>query len=97
MYVGVIFYRFKPDSMDDAVKDWEDMVMREAKREIGFIRAEMFINDETGEGLDIGYWDTEEDARRFEEKGLFDLMAEEMKDHMSEKPRREQFKVVSSV
>ena len=36
MYVGVIFYRFKPDTINDAVRDWEEMVVNEAKKQNGY-------------------------------------------------------------
>ena len=33
MYVGVIFYKFKPGSVKGGVKEWEEMVLKEAKRQ----------------------------------------------------------------
>ena len=97
MYVGAIFYKFKPGDIEEAVKEWEDMVLKEAKRQKGFIKADMFINEETGEGLDIGFWETEEDAQHFQDTGLFALLAEGLKDYILEPPRRVQFKLVTSV
>ncbi|MFW3145630.1 MAG: antibiotic biosynthesis monooxygenase family protein [Thermoplasmatota archaeon] len=97
MYVGVIFYRFKTGEVKKGVKEWEEMVLREAKRQQGFIKAEMFVDERTGEGLDIGFWETEEDAKRFQETGLFDLLAQGLKPYLSEPPRRQQFKLILSV
>jgi len=97
MYVGVIFYRFKPGNIEKAVKEWEEMVLREARKQKGFIKADMFINETTGEGLDIGFWETLEDAQRFQDTGLFGLLAEGLRDHILEPPRREQFKLVTTV
>jgi heme-degrading monooxygenase HmoA len=97
MYVGAIFYKFKPGEIEGAVKEWEDMVLKEAKRQKGFIKADMFINEDTGEGLDIGFWETMEDAQHFQDTGLFDLLAEGLKDFILEKPRRVQFKRITSV
>lgn len=97
MYVGAIFYKFKPGDIEEAVKEWEDMVLKEAKRQKGFIKADMFINEETGEGLDIGFWETEEDAQHFQDTGLFALLAEGLKEYILEPPRRVQFKLVTSV
>jgi hypothetical protein len=73
------------------------MVLKEAKRQKGFIKADMFINQTTGEGLDIGFWETEEDAQHFQDTGLFALLAEGLKDYIIEPPRRVQFKLVTSV
>jgi len=97
LYVGAIFYSFKPGNIEQAVKEWEDMVLLEARRQKGFIKADMFINEDTGEGLDLGFWETKEDAQHFQDTGLFDLLAEGLKDHIIEKPRRVQFKLVTSV
>ena len=97
MYVGVIFYMFKPGNIEAAVKEWEDIVLKEAKRKKGFIRAEMYINEETGEGMDIGFWETKEDSQHFQDTGLFDLFAEGMKNYLHRAPRREQFKMISSI
>ena len=97
LYVGAIFYKFKPGEIENAVKEWEDMVLREAKRQKGFIKADMYINEKTGEGLDIGLWETEADAQHFQDTGLFDLLAEGLKDFILEKPRREQFKRISTI
>ncbi|MBN1539615.1 MAG: hypothetical protein JW939_05675 [Candidatus Thermoplasmatota archaeon] len=97
MYVGVIFYQFKKENIKDAVKNWEYLVLNEAKRQQGFIKAEIYVNEETGEGLDIGFWETKEDAQRFQDTGLFDLLARDLKDHLRKPPRREQFEVVSSL
>ncbi|MGA1792415.1 MAG: hypothetical protein ACMUHM_00530 [Thermoplasmatota archaeon] len=97
MYVGVMFYKFKIEEIPNAMKCWEEMVQNEAKRQHGFIKAEMFVNDETGEGLDIGFWETKEDAQRFQDTGLFNLLAECLKDYMTEPVIREQFRLVMSV
>ena len=97
MYVGVVFYKFRRSRIPEAVRCWEEMVINEAKRQQGYIKAEMFVNEETGESIDIGFWETKEDAQRFQDTGLFDLLRQCLTEYMTEPPRREQFKLVTSV
>ncbi len=97
MYAGLIHYKFKPGIFEDAVKEWENMVMEEARKHKGFIKAQMFLNEETGEAFDIGFWETEEDAKNFEETGSFDLFKEGLKDYIIETPVRKRFKLATSV
>lgn len=97
MYAGVIFYKFRTGEVEKGVREWEEMVLREARKQKGFIKAEMFADERTGEGLDIGFWETEEDAKRFQETGLFELLAEGLKPYLLEPPRRQQFKLILSV
>ena len=97
MYVGVIFYRFRPDRIDDAIKAWRDMVIPEARKHQGFIRAEMFADRETGRGMDIGYWQTRENAAHFEESGAYGFLINELSDYLEVPPQRMQFEKVLEV
>jgi len=96
MYVGAIFYDFKADRVDSAVEAWEEHVIPSAKKMEGFIKAELFIDPKTGKGLDIGYWHSKEDAIRFRENGLFDLLVKEMTPYLKEEPSRQMYKVMVS-
>ncbi len=94
MYVGVILYKFKLDKIDEALSEWREKVLPEAKRHPGFIKAEMFADRRTGKAMDIGYWQTGENAARFEESGAYDLLMEELKDYFDLPPSRLQFERV---
>lgn len=94
MYVGVILYRFKLESIDDALKTWNEMILPEAKKHNGFIKADMFADRETGRAMDIGYWQTKEDAENFEKSGAYGFLIESLKDYLEVKPSRMQFQKV---
>ena len=91
MYVGVILYRFKPEDIDEAMRIWEEMALPEAKKQPGFVRAEMFADRETGRAMDIGYWRTEENAENFERSGAYDFLISALQDLLELKPQRMQF------
>ena len=94
MYAGVVFYMFDPDNIDEAMDRWKESVLGQAKHQKGFREATMFLNRKTGNAFDVGFWDSEEDASRFEESGTYGLVMEEMKDMLKATPKREMFEVV---
>lgn len=94
MYVGVILYRFKPEDVDKALQTWNEMVLPEAKKQSGFIRAEMFTDRETGRAMDIGYWQTEKDADNFEKSGAYGFLLNTLKDYLEVQPQRMKFQKV---
>jgi hypothetical protein len=94
MFVGVILYKFKSESIDKALNEWKEKVLPEARRHPGFIKAEMFADRSTGRAMDIGYWQTGKDAAHFEDSGAYDLLMGELKDYFEAKPSRMQFEKV---
>lgn len=96
MHVGAIFYDFKVERIDEAVEVWEEHVIPSTKKMEGFIKADLFIDKRTGKGLDIGYWRSKEDAIRFRENGLFDLLVSEMTPFLKGQPSRQMYEVMVS-
>ena len=94
MYVGVILYRFKPEDVDKALQVWREMVLPEAKKQAGFINAEMFADKVTGRAMDIGYWQTEADADNFEKSGAYGFLLTALSDYLEVKPSRMKFQKV---
>ncbi|MDG6224169.1 MAG: hypothetical protein QCI82_01505 [Candidatus Thermoplasmatota archaeon] len=94
MYVGMVTYHFSKDRLDDAIRIWKCYVLQDAEKQSGFVKGELFIDDETGKGFDMGFWETEEDARRYEEVGVYDLLIERMREFLVSPPVREKFRVV---
>ena len=94
MYVGVILYRFKPEDVEKGLDTWKEMVLPEAKKQSGFIRAEMFADKITGRAMDIGYWQTEADADNFEKSGAYGFLLTALKDYVEVVPQRMKFQKV---
>jgi heme-degrading monooxygenase HmoA len=94
MYIGSIHYSFQKDRMDEGMWIWKEYVLPEAQKQAGFKGADLFLDETTGEAFDIGFWETEEDARKYEESGMFELVAERMRPMFSKPPSRRQYKVI---
>ena len=95
MHIGVVYYKFKLKRIGEAVQMWKEHILPEAERQPGFIKAELFINEETGDGFDIGYWSSPEYAQRYEDSGTFELSTHHMMDYLKRPPKREKYKVMT--
>ena len=94
MYAGVVFYEFDRNNLDTIQHRWKESVLGQAKHQKGFREAVLFLDRETGNAFDVGFWDTREDAIRFEESGTYGLVIQDVKDLLASAPRREMFEVV---
>jgi heme-degrading monooxygenase HmoA len=70
MYARVTSAQIDPMNIDKFKEIYEESVVPAAKKQKGFQGISLMINRETGDGLSIGYWDSEEDAIETE-KNLF--------------------------
>jgi heme-degrading monooxygenase HmoA len=70
MFARVTTVHFKPDTIDQAIKIYNESVVPSAKAQKGFKRILLFLDRETGRGLTIAFWETQEDAAA-NEKSLY--------------------------
>lgn len=70
MYARVTSAQIDPKNIERLKKIYEESVVPAAKKLKGFRGISLMINPETGDGLSIGYWNTEEDCIATE-KNLF--------------------------
>jgi len=70
MFARVTSARIYADKIEQFKKIFEENVVPAAKKQKGFKGICLMFDRKTGEGLSIGYWDTEEDALA-NEKNLF--------------------------
>ncbi len=70
MFARVTSARIDKHKIEQFTKIYEEIVVPAAKKQKGFKGICLMFNRETGEGLSIGYYDTEEDALA-SEKNLF--------------------------
>jgi len=94
MHAGVIFYDFDKEKLDEVESKWKRSVLGQARHQQGFKGVLFCIDRDTGHGFDVGFWETEEDAKRFEEAGLYGLVMEEIRDLMTTEPRRRTYSVI---
>ena len=70
MYARVTSAQIDPKNIEQFKKIYEESVIPAAKKQKGFRGISLMVNLKTGDGLSIGYWDSEEDAVATE-KNLF--------------------------
>lgn len=70
MYARVTSAQIDPKNIEKFKKIYEESVVPAAKKLKGFRGISLMFNPETGDGLSIGYWNSEEDCIATE-KSLF--------------------------
>jgi heme-degrading monooxygenase HmoA len=70
MYARVTSAQIDPENIEKFKKIFEESVVPAAKKQKGFQGISLMFNPETGDGLSIGFWDSEEDCVATE-KNLF--------------------------
>lgn len=70
MYARVTSAQISPNRIEQFKKIFEESVVSAAKKQKGFKGICLMVNPQTGEGLSITYWDSEEDCLA-NEKNLF--------------------------
>lgn len=91
MYVGVVHYKFREGKIDVGIERWNETVLPQTQKQKGFRGVLLFVNREESKVFDIGFWETEDDARHYEECGLFQLLIQDLGDVLEEMPTREKF------
>jgi len=93
MYAAVVSYKFRHDTMEEAVSIWRDSLLPIAKQQHGFKSGLLLTDPNTGKGIGIGLWEAEADASAFENSGLFKQLVAKFGDVLVEPPVREQYRV----
>jgi heme-degrading monooxygenase HmoA len=70
MYARVTSAQIDPKNIKKFKDIFEESVVPAAKKQKGFLAISLMFNHETGDGIAIGYWESEEDAVATE-KNLF--------------------------
>ena len=81
MYARVINSQLLPGKVDDSVSIWRDKVAPNIKQAQGFKGAYLFGDRQTGKGVTITLWETEDDANAMnaglsQTLALFDFTAQ---------------------
>ena len=65
----------------------------EARKQQGFIDANLFLNREESSAFDMGKWNSRNDCENYEVQGLFQLVFEQMREYLVEPPKREIYEI----
>lgn len=94
MYARVTSAQINPKDIEKFKGIYEESVVPAAKKQKGFISIALMINRETGDGLSIGYWNTEEDAIATEKNLFYQEQVAKFIPYYVKHPIREGYEVV---
>jgi len=92
MYNAFVFYRFKPEKLEEAKNIWQQGILGKIKEQPGFIRVQ-FYSKENGQAIALGSWETQEHAQAFMRTGVFADIKDSFGECLLEAPNPEEFKL----
>jgi len=78
---------------DEIVKLYSESVVPAAKSQKGYLGILLLSNRETGKGISIAFWESEEDAIANENSGYYKEQVNKFKDYFTAEPVREEYEV----
>ena len=84
MYNAHIVYKFKEGKLEEGVKIWKDAVFDKIKNAQGFVRVQLYTND--NEMMAIGTWKEKSFAEDFMKTGVFKNIMSDFTDLIEETP-----------
>lgn len=93
MFARVVTIHFKVDTLDEAIELYKESIIPAAKSQKGFHSVYLLTDRETGKGVSIAYWDSEEDIIANEESGWWQEQVSKFKDFFTAPVEREIYEV----
>ena len=93
MFARITTFQVDPKDIEKCVKIYAESVVPAAKKQKGFHAIELMVNPESGDGVSIGYWETEEDAVATERNLFYQEQAAKFLPFFTRDPIREGFEV----
>lgn len=93
MFARLTRVQIKVDRIDESIKRYEESVIPAAKSQKGYSGAYLLINRQSGEGISITLWESEEDALANEESRYYQEQVAKFINFYSRPPIREGYEV----
>ncbi len=93
MYARVTTAQIDPKDREKFTAIFEESVVPAARKQKGFEEIVLMINPKTGEGMVIGYWNSEEDATATDKNLFYQEQAAKFLPFFTRDPIREGFEV----
>ena len=93
MHARVVSMETLPMNVGEAVRIYQDRVLPAAREQEGFRGALMLTDQDTGEGLSISLWDSEEDMHASEASGFYHRKLNELDALFISTPVRKHYEV----
>lgn len=97
MYARVTSAQVLPEKVGQLKKIFEKSVVPAAKKQKGFQGITLMVNLKTGEGLSIGYWNSEEDALANEKNLYYQEQVAKFVSLYTKQPIREGYEILVRV
>ena len=92
-FARVTITQGKIDKVDESIKLYAESVVPAAKSQKGYRGMLFLTNRETGKGISISFWDSEEDAIANEKSGYYQEQVAKFKDFFTAQPIKEGYEV----
>lgn len=93
MQAKVVVFQIMPGKHDEAVRVFHETVIPAAEKQKGFRGGLLLTDPDTGKGISIGLWDSDEDIKASEAAGFYQGWVAMFRDIFAFPPAREVFKV----
>jgi heme-degrading monooxygenase HmoA len=93
LHARVVSMETLPINVGEAVRIYQDRVLPAAREQEGFRGAFMLTDQDTGEGLSISLWDSEEDMHASEASGFYHRKLNELDALFISTPVRKHYEV----
>jgi heme-degrading monooxygenase HmoA len=93
MFARLTIVQVNIDKLDETIKLFEGSVVPAAKLQKGYRGIYLFTDRQTGKGVSIALWDSEEDAIANEQSGYYQEQLAKFKDLFTAPPVREGYEV----
>ena len=93
MEARVVDLRVVPTEAREVVRIYRDSVLPAATLQPGFRGALLLTDDDTGVGISISLWETEEDRQQGEANGFYQAQIRKFTEHLTETPVRKHYNV----
>ena len=92
-FARLTMVQIKMDKLDETVKIFDESVTPSMKSQKGYRGAYLLTDRNTGKGVAITLWDSEEDAIANEQSGYYQEQLSKFKDFFTAPPVREGYEV----
>jgi heme-degrading monooxygenase HmoA len=93
VHARVVNLRVRPVDTEEMVRIYRGSVMPSARRQLGFGGAMLLTDPETGIGISVTMWETEEDREAGEASGFYKEQIAKFADFLVETPVRKHYEV----
>jgi len=93
MFARLTIAQIRTDMVNEFIKIYEESVIPEARSQKGFCKIYLLIDRKTGNGVSVGFWDSEKDALANEQSLFYQEQLAKFINFYTKPPIREGYEV----